>query len=131
MILIVEDNEHERYALAALLAAFDYESKSVVSAEDAITLALDEPLNAVLMDIELPGMSGVECTKKLMSLPGFEAPIIGLTGSDDEDKKTAGLKAGMAAYLIKPFDSEELRRLLLRHVYDAKRPNLKTLNPAR
>jgi CheY-like chemotaxis protein len=129
MILIVEDNEHERYALAALLATFDYESKSVASAEEAI--ALLEPFNAVLMDIALPGMSGVECTAELKKLPGFEAPIIGLTGSDDEDNKTEGLKAGMLAYLIKPFNSEELRRLLLRHVYDAKHPNLKTLNPTR
>ncbi len=131
MILIVEDNEHERYALAALLATFDYESKSVDSAEDAIALALNEPFNAVLMDIALPGMSGVACTAELKNLPGFEAPIIGLTGRDDEDSKIAGLKAGMVAYLIKPFNAEELRRLLLRHVYDAKHPNLKTLKPAR
>jgi DNA-binding response OmpR family regulator len=117
--------------LLALLATFDYESKSVASAEEAIALALVEPFNAVLMDIALPGMTGVECTAELKKLPGFEAPIIGLTGSDDEDNKSEGLKAGMLAYLIKPFNSEELRRLLLRHVYDAKHPNLKTLNPTR
>jgi CheY-like chemotaxis protein len=131
MILIVEDNEHERYALAALLATFDYESKSVASAEDALAVALDESFIAVLMDIALPGMSGVECTVELKNMPGFKAPIIGLTGSDDEDIKTEGLKAGMVAYLVKPFNSEELRKLLLRHVYDAKHPNLKTLKPIR
>jgi CheY-like chemotaxis protein len=131
MILIVEDNEHERYALAALLATFDYESKAVASAEEALMLAPDEAFNAVLMDITLPGMSGIACTAALRKLPDFEAPIIGLTGSLHEDDRKAGLKAGMVAYLIKPFDSEELRRLLLRHVYDANNPNLKTLNPAR
>ncbi len=129
MILIVEDNETERYALTALLASFDYQSKSVASGEEALSAALNEPFKAVLMDISLPGMSGIACTAELKNLPGFEAPIIGLTGSVHDSDKTEGMKAGMVAYLTKPFEAEELRKLLLRHVYDPNNPNLKTLKP--
>ncbi len=130
-ILVVEDNETEQYLLRILLEKFDYNVDIMPSGEKALdVLSTGREYAAVLMDITLPGIDGCECVRRMRRLKNAaRTPVIALTArSEPEDRKTA-LEAGMDDYLQKPFDPEELRKLLLRYVYDASKPNLKTLRP--
>jgi len=130
-ILVVEDNETEQYLLRILLEKFDYNVEIISSGEKALeALSGGKRYAAVLMDITLPGIDGCECVRRMRQLKSSaRTPVIALTSrSEPEDRKTA-LQSGMDDYLQKPFDPEELRKLLLRYVYDASKPNLKTLRP--
>jgi CheY-like chemotaxis protein len=132
VVLVVEDNKTEQYALKVLLNKFDYGTQLVSSGEEAI-LALDTAVYAaILMDLQLPGMDGLECTRRIRALQlqsGTRTPIIALTASNDRADLDRSLAAGMDDFLSKPFEPEDLRKVLLRCVYDAKQPNLKTLSP--
>lgn len=129
MILIVEDDLSEQFILSQLVCSFDYSTKAVSSAEDALMqLSLFE-FRAVIMNVNLPGMSGIDCVREIKKSKASSVPVIGITGSarTDDPSRQEGLKAGIADYLVKPFDREQLRRLLLRHIYDTERINLKML----
>jgi CheY-like chemotaxis protein len=131
-LLIVEDNEHEQYALAQLVQRFDYETKVVSSGEEALLAVSAGRFAAVLLDLTLPQMDGFECAKRIreMEKPSQQhTPIIALTGRATPADRQACLAAGMDDYLSKPFEPEALRRILLRWLYQANRPNLKVLRP--
>ncbi len=129
-VLVVEDNATERYALEHLLAQFDYTTVTLSSGEEAIEYLKTSKVAAILMDLSLPGIDGFQCAERIRSLSQHkDVPIIALTGRTDQHSQDAATKVGMTAYLSKPFDIEELRKILLRHVYDPDMPNLKTLTP--
>jgi CheY-like chemotaxis protein len=131
-LLIVEDNENEQYALAQLVQKFDYETKVVGSAEEALVAVVTTRFAAILLDVTLPQMDGFECAKRIreMEIPDERhTPIIALTGRATAADRQACLAAGMDDYLSKPFDPEALRRILLRWLYQPNRPNLKVLRP--
>ena len=65
----------------------------------------------VLMDIQMPGLDGIECTRIVRSL-GYTAPIVALTAFADEENKDACLVAGMNHFLPKPIDKFHLREVL-------------------
>ncbi len=132
IILIVEDNEVEQYVLTQLLAKFDYDAQVVGSGEEALTAMGVANYAAVLMDITLPGIDGLECTKRIRRIE-LEAerrtPVIAVTARAAQADYDACIAAGMDDYISKPFDPEQLRRTLLRFVYNPDQPNLKTLRP--
>lgn len=87
---------------------------------------------AILLDLTLPGISGYECARMLRAEEQRrntqkQTPIIALTASNLEEDKVACMQASMDDYLAKPFDPEDLRKVLLRWVYQPARPNLKIL----
>lgn len=129
-ILIVEDNPIEQRVLKELLLRFDYDSLVASSGEEALVVLGATRFAAVLMDLTLPGMDGFECTSKIRKIEseqGYRTPIIALTARSLQKDCDACLAAGMDAYMSKPFEPEELRKMLLRHVYLQERPNLKLL----
>jgi CheY-like chemotaxis protein len=131
-LLIVEDNENEQYALAQLVQRFDYDTKVVSSGEEALVAVATGRFAAILLDVTLPQMDGFECAKRVreIELPDqLHTPIIALTGRSTAADRQACLAAGMDDYLSKPFEPEALRRILLRWLYQANRPNLKVLRP--
>ncbi len=132
IILIVEDNETEQYVLKQLIHKFDYDSHVVSSGEQAITAMGLSSYAAVIMDITLPGIDGFECTRRIrrLELPlGRRTPIIAITARVSQSDRNDSIGAGVDDYMTKPFDPEELRKVLLRYVYDPQQPNLKTLSP--
>jgi CheY-like chemotaxis protein len=133
IILIVEDNETEQYALAKLVHRFDYQVRVVASGEEALDALEGKRFAAILMDLTLPGIDGQECTKRIRELErvsGGRTPIVALTGRSQASDRHASLEAGMDDYLSKPFDPEALRKILLRWVYEPSQPNLKVLAPS-
>ncbi len=101
-ILIVEDHEIVRRVLRDLLEVkfSEYPVIEAASGEDVIALALTEPPRLVIMDISLPGMSGIEVTRKLrVSFPS--TPILIFTVHEDSIYRQEAEAAGACAYVPK------------------------------
>jgi len=130
IILVVEDKQADQFVLKALLSRFDYEGLFVSSAEEALQILESTPVAALLLDISLPGMSGYSCAREIRVRElksNRRLPIIAVTASAEKEDRAACIQAGFDDYLAKPFDPEELRRILLRWTYSADKPNLKLL----
>ena len=108
-VLYVEDNEFNRKIVRQLLAQTKYRLLEAVDAESGLKAAQDEPPNLILMDVQLPKMSGLDATRQLRADPRTAAvPIVVITSyalSGDAEKAKA---AGATAYLAKPFSPREL-----------------------
>ena len=114
-ILIAEDIETNRKLLAMLLEKMGFE---VVIAEDgrqAIDKALAEPVDMVLMDMQMPNVNGYEATG-ILRKKGFKAPIIAVTAHamTGDDRKC--IEAGCDDYLSKPIDRNKLMEKICRHL---------------
>jgi DNA-binding response OmpR family regulator len=107
-VLVVEDNTDMREAVVGYLRTNGYIVSGVGSGEEVFSKGLQLSADIALLDISLPGISGLEITKRLKQA-GFDGPIIALTARDTVDDKLVGLEVGMTDYLVKPFDLRELR----------------------
>jgi len=108
-ILIVDDNADSRYSLRLLLDG--YEVLEASGGEEAIELARKERPNCLLLDVEMPGMSGFDVCRRLRSLDETRrVPIILVTGHHrDTQSLVKGLAAGGDEYVTKPVSQQELR----------------------
>jgi two-component system cell cycle response regulator DivK len=108
-ILYVEDNEFNRKIVRQLLAQTKYRLREAVDGESGVKTAQEEPPDLILMDVQLPKMSGLDATRQLRADPRTAAvPIIVITSyalSGDAQKAT---DAGATAYLAKPYSPREL-----------------------
>jgi CheY-like chemotaxis protein len=123
MILVVEDNGTEQFALKHLLKRLDFHTHIVDSGEEAITAFGLEKYEAVLMNVTLPGMDGFECARRIRQMEltlGRRTPIIALTARTVYNDHENAMQAGMDAYLTKPIDREEFRRVLLSAACDSR-----------
>lgn len=105
-ILVVEDEESIRETLAFLLTKEGYKVHTLASGQDAFVEFEKFDPDLVLLDIMLPGLSGVEITKKIRQKS--QTPIIMLTAKDTELDKVLGLEIGADDYVTKPFSGREL-----------------------
>ncbi|MCD8341663.1 MAG: response regulator transcription factor [Clostridiales bacterium] len=106
-ILIVEDEAQLARMLELELCYEGYEVTLAADGRDGLELALNEKLDLLLLDIMLPGLSGIEVLRRLRR-DGRNVPVILLTARDNVADKVAGLDAGANDYITKPFDIEEL-----------------------
>lgn len=106
-ILIVEDDADIGSVLRRGFSAESYEVELVGDGEQALVVATGKPLCAIILDVMLPGRSGIEVCKALRAA-GQTAPIIMLSARSSVSERTEGLMAGADDYLVKPFDFEEL-----------------------
>lgn len=105
-ILVVDDEVPILRALAANLRARGYEPLSAATGEDALVQASAHPPDAVLLDLGLPGMSGLEVIEGLRGWT--TVPIVVLSARGAERDKVAALDAGADDYVTKPFGMDEL-----------------------
>jgi two-component system response regulator RegX3 len=105
-ILVVEDEESFREGVSFILSKEGYEVIDAADGNDAIIKFEREGADLVLLDVMLPGLSGLEVCKKLRALT--KVPIIMLTAKDTELDKVLGLEIGADDYITKPFSSREL-----------------------
>jgi two-component system, cell cycle response regulator DivK len=108
-ILYVEDNEFNRKIVRQLLAHTSYRLREAGDGEQGLAAALQEPPDLILMDVQLPKLSGLEATRRLRADPRTAAiPIIVITSyalSGDAEKAR---DAGATAYLAKPYSPRDL-----------------------
>lgn len=116
-ILIVEDEEALSDPLAFLLGREGFQTIVVDNGLDALPVFGREGADLVLLDVMLPGMSGMEVCRKLREVSSV--PIIMLTAKDSELDKVLGLELGADDYVTKPYSARELiariRAVLRRH----------------
>jgi two-component system cell cycle response regulator DivK len=118
-VLIVEDNEKNMKLARDVLQAKGYRTLEATSGEDGVRLAKEKKPDLVLMDIQLPGINGIEDFKRLRADAGTKAiPVIALTASVTPTDRTAITAAGFDAFLGKPINLKEfldtVKRLLER-----------------
>src|SRR3990170_4363624 len=106
-LLLVEDDPSLRRALAFNLTREGYEVTSAADGEAALEAARNERLGLVLLDVMLPGMSGVEVLRVLRR-EGVTTPVIILSAKGDEIDRVVGLKVGADDYVAKPFSRPQL-----------------------
>jgi DNA-binding response OmpR family regulator len=106
-ILAVEDEPAILRMLERGLTAAGHQVLAAETGEDAATLAIDEGVDLVLLDITLPGLSGHDVLTRIRARRP-ELPVLMLTARDDLDNKVRALDAGADDYLTKPFAFEEL-----------------------
>lgn len=115
-ILLVEDETRLQMQIRQQLENDGYMVDTCSNGEDGLYLASEYPVDAAIIDIGLPGMSGLEVIKALRE-QGSLLPILILTARDSWQAKVKGLEIGADDYLAKPFQMEELKariRALLR-----------------
>ncbi len=112
-ILYVEDNEFNLKIVRQLLSRTSYRLIEAVDGEQGVATALRELPDLILMDIQLPKLSGLDATRKLRSDPKTaQIPIIVVTSFalSGDDKKAQD--AGASAYLAKPYSPRELLAMI-------------------
>lgn len=106
MILIVDDEPQIRRVMRTALTAQGYAVMEARSGEEALERVRAARPDLVLLDVNMPGMSGIETCKEIRS--GSEVPIVMLTVRNSERDKVSALDAGADDYVVKPFGIEEL-----------------------
>ena len=112
-ILIIEDHELTRFGLKTAFEGCDFIDKihEAESAEKGLEIASAEDVNLIIMDLGLPGMNGIEATKKVKSL-NKDIKIVILTSHNDEAEVINSLKAGANAYCSKEINPKRLTQVV-------------------
>jgi len=105
-VLVVDDEPQIRRTMRTTLATHGYTVIEALSGEEALDKIREEQVDLVLLDVNLPGMSGVETARELRRTG--DVPIIMLTVRNSEHDKVMALDAGADDYVVKPFGVEEL-----------------------
>jgi len=109
LILIVEDNEKNRKLVRDVLQHKGYRTIECESGEEGVRLAAEQRPALVLMDIHLPGISGIEALKRLRADPATASiPVMAVTASVMTEDRRAVIAAGFDAFLGKPISVKEL-----------------------
>jgi two-component system KDP operon response regulator KdpE len=105
-VLVVDDEPQILRALRLTLSRAGYEVETAETGEEALALAATALPEAVILDLVLPGLSGIEVCRELRTWS--RAPVIVLSAVGDEADKVAALDAGADDYVTKPFGVDEL-----------------------
>lgn len=119
-ILVVDDNTDGAESLARLLRLTGHDVHTAHDGPAALDAARSHPPDVVLLDIGLPGISGLETARRLRHELGLnDAFLVALTGYGQEDDKQRSLEAGFNAHMVKPVDFDALQELLVQNAQTA------------
>jgi two-component system, cell cycle response regulator DivK len=115
-VLIVEDNEKNMKLVRDVLQATGYRTLEATTGEEAVELALSQAPALVLMDVQLPGIDGVEALERLRQNERTASiPVLALTAQAMSGDRERFLEAGFDGYLAKPVDVGELIEAVREH----------------
>jgi two-component system response regulator PrrA len=106
-VLVVEDDHGVRSAVERGLRLHDFDVTAVPDAEQALVEVARRPPDVLVVDVGLPGMTGIELCRRLRELD-VTTPLLVLSARDQVGDRVAGLQAGADDYLVKPFALDEL-----------------------
>lgn len=118
-VLLAEDNEMNQAVIQILLLNFGVEVVCVGNGQEAVDALKSEMFDVVLMDIQMPVMDGVSATKKIRNDLSLNVPIIALTAKALKGDDIRLKKAGLNAYVPKPFEEYELLSEMIRALEEA------------
>src|SRR5688500_19932358 len=108
-LMIVDDEEAARYGMRRALTTFGYNISEAGSAEAARALLKQHEPDLLLLDVNLPGMSGLDFLRELKTANGNAPLVIIITAHGSERMAVEAVKAGAYDYLSKPFELDDLR----------------------
>jgi two-component system cell cycle response regulator DivK len=112
-VLYVEDNEYNRKIVRQLLSRTSYRLREAVDGEAALGMVREERPDLILMDVQLPKMSGLDVTRALRADPAMaDVPIIVVTSFALSGDDQRAMAAGASAYIAKPYSPRELLALI-------------------
>ncbi len=111
-VLLVEDHAPLAQTVGAYLEASGFVVDYAADGLTAMHLAVTQTFDAIVLDVRLPGLGGMEVCRRLRNDARLATPIIMLTARDRLDDKLEGFDAGADDYLVKPFDLPELEARL-------------------
>jgi FixJ family two-component response regulator len=117
VVSIVDDDESVREATRGLVRSAGFRAITFASAEEFLQSGRVNETSCLILDVQMPGLSGVELQARLIT-QGHRARIIFVTALPDERIRTEVLKAGAVGFLSKPFEAE----CLIDHVHKALSP---------
>ena len=106
-ICVVDDDDSVRIALRRLLNAWGFNVKTFKSAEEFLGEGLFQGFSVLILDVRMPGMSGLELQKRLAE-QNSEVPVIFVSAYDEAHVRTTAKKAGAVAFLQKPVEERDL-----------------------
>jgi two-component system KDP operon response regulator KdpE len=105
-ILVIDDEAQIRRALKSILTARQYQVRLATNGEEALDMAIAQPPDLIMLDLSMPGMSGLDVCRELRAW--YAGPILILSVRGRESDKVAALDLGADDYLTKPFATNEL-----------------------
>ncbi|WJR75644.1 response regulator [Bradyrhizobium sp. NP1] len=107
LISIVDDDDTVRAATESLVRSLGFKTRIFASAETFLKSSSPRETRCLILDVQMPNMSGIELQERLSEL-GFKIPIIFVTAYPDEAVRQRAMEAGAVAFLPKPFDGKRL-----------------------
>jgi DNA-binding NtrC family response regulator len=111
IVCVVDDDVSAREAVEGLLLSAGLKVETFVSAQDFLARTRKDLPGCLVLDVELPGLSGLELQEELVRT-GMDVPIVFLTGHGDIPMTVRAIKAGAQEFFTKPFDADELLRAI-------------------
>ncbi len=124
-VLIVDDELNIRRVLAAMLKREGYEVTTAADGEQALAVLLKTPIHVVVTDLVMPRLGGLDLLKRV-AVDYPDVPVIVITAHGSVDSAVAALKAGAFDYITKPFEQEELKKVIAKaaRAHDLERQNV-------
>lgn len=119
-ILVVEDNSVNRMLLDYTLKREGFSVSSVINGEDALAILKIKKFDLILMDIQMPGMDGVEVTREIRKTSNKNIPVIALTANAMKGDREKYIKLGLDDYLSKPIKKRVLINTVIKWIIESK-----------
>jgi two-component system chemotaxis response regulator CheY len=108
-LLIVDDSASMRQVVSMALKAGGYEVFEACDGKDALAKLNGQKIHLVISDVNMPNMDGITFVREMKKLPAYKfVPVVMLTTEGDEQKKKAGQEAGAKAWVVKPFQPQQM-----------------------
>lgn len=108
-VLVADDEADIRRLISYTLQRRGYRVTQAPAGDEALKLAMDEPPDLAVLDVTMPGLSGLEVTRELAARPATaRVPVILVSANGQAAEIAAGLASGACAYIVKPFTPHEL-----------------------
>ncbi|MBV1861978.1 MAG: response regulator [Nannocystaceae bacterium] len=109
-VVYIEDNAANLALVTKVLAHIGYEVEGAVTGEAGLNSIHNDPPDLVLLDLDLPGIGGIEVVRRIKAIPALSAiPFIAISASVMKQERKLALDAGCLSFVEKPFDIGELR----------------------
>ena len=108
-VMVVDDSSSLRQMVCVVLRGAGYAVVEAADGVDAIAKLQGQDIRLFFMDINMPRMDGIEFTRRIRAMPAYRfVPIVMLTTESHPEKKQQGKAAGATAWIVKPFDPDQL-----------------------
>lgn len=124
-ILFVDDDAFTRRIINAALSNRGFSTRLADSAVAALAILRSEPIDIVLTDQQMPGLSGLDLMQKMRE-EGFNTPVILLTGVGTLEMAVSAVRSGAVQYLTKPVDPHDLQQLITDILLSPQEPRVGT-----